>query len=77
MLVRHGNSTDNAADNPHESLVSSADEKILQVRTTIQLFVRRTVNGTSGVSCKTDNRFWGKHVSIDDTAAKIGNKPNR
>ena len=45
MAIRHRNPARDAADDAHEALIGSADEKILEVRDAVELLVGRAVDG--------------------------------
>src|SRR3954464_4524428 len=77
MLVRHRDAAHDAADNADETLVSAADEEVLQVCAPIELLRRSAVDGSIIMAGESHDRGGRKHIGVDHMPAIIGHEPNR
>src|SRR5262245_52294443 len=64
--VGHRDSAGDAADDANEALVGAANEKILQVRAAVELFLRRAVYRAIVVAGETHDCGRSEHIGIDD-----------
>src|SRR6185369_14142265 len=75
--VCHRDAACDAADDTNKTLVSTADEQVLQMRAAIKLLIRRAIYGAIVVAGKTHNRGGCKHVGVDHVAPIVGHEPHR
>jgi hypothetical protein len=76
MQISHRNATHHGTDDAYIALVSSAQEQILQMGSTVEPFIRSTIDGPVVVPREPANRRWSKQIHIDHKPSKIGYEPD-
>ena len=76
MDICHRDAAHHCADDADVSLISAAEEKIVEVRCAVELFVGRTVHRSVVVPGESLDRLGSEDVGVNHVRTEVGSEPD-